>query len=127
MLACNKHYRPWTDSSKSSLKHFQFCRVGLYLGIMFFSILFNKIVQMKHSLLKFQVRSEKYNASGVLPITILIERRFRFMSRAISLKSDLISLIMFIISKLFDIIFKLCINECIIYHFYFQILIFYCI
>jgi hypothetical protein len=37
---CTFQYRPWTGSIKPSLQHFKFCRVGLSLGILFFSILF---------------------------------------------------------------------------------------
>jgi hypothetical protein len=32
------YHRPWTGSIKPSLHHFQFCRIGLSLGILYLSI-----------------------------------------------------------------------------------------
>jgi hypothetical protein len=37
-VVCISQCRPWTCSIKPSLKHFQFCRFGLSLGILIFSI-----------------------------------------------------------------------------------------
>jgi hypothetical protein len=34
LVVCIWQYRPWTGSIKPSLQHFQFCRVGLSLGIL---------------------------------------------------------------------------------------------
>jgi hypothetical protein len=38
-VTCTFQYRLWTGSIKPSLQHFQFCSVGLSLGILFFSTL----------------------------------------------------------------------------------------
>jgi hypothetical protein len=38
-VICTWQYRPWTGSIKPSLHYFQFCRVGLSLGILICSIL----------------------------------------------------------------------------------------
>jgi hypothetical protein len=38
-VVCTWQYRPWADSIKPSPQHFQFCRFGLSIGILIFSIL----------------------------------------------------------------------------------------
>jgi hypothetical protein len=40
-------YRPCTGSIKPSLQHFQFCRVGLSLGILYLPILIGKPISLK--------------------------------------------------------------------------------
>jgi hypothetical protein len=38
---CTLQYRPWTGSIKPSLQHFQFCGVGLSLGVQYLSTLWS--------------------------------------------------------------------------------------
>jgi hypothetical protein len=47
-VTCTFQYCPWTCSIKPSRQHFQFCRVGLSWGILFFSILLSHPCYLCH-------------------------------------------------------------------------------
>jgi hypothetical protein len=68
-VVCTWQYRPWTGSIKPSLQHFQFCRVGLSLGILIVSIRRLRGSNAKNSLVIFHM---VWNKITYFLVTLLV-------------------------------------------------------
>jgi hypothetical protein len=71
-VACTWHFCPWTCSIKPSLQHFQFCRVGHSLGILF-SLFYKRFLYMYKIIESDWLEIEFLNIGKCVHMTVIME------------------------------------------------------